>query len=143
MEPVRLEIAPEENLDYVRSDNFITGTLSVQLITPIIERTASFGALLPSVLRRGTMSHPDMRSLSTALDLLYGSMLAWGVRLDLPLQAETMDGCTIYTVNAGDLVACFSEGITDKVVAAMADKSPLRVLFRDACFKDDAQKICI
>ena len=115
MEPVRLEIAPEVNLDYVRSDKFKTGTLSVQLITPINERTASFGALLPSVLRRGTMSHPDMRSLSTALDLLYGSMLAWGVRLDLPLQTEIVDGCTIYTVNEGDLVACFSEGITDKV----------------------------
>ena len=54
MEPVRLEIAPEVNLDYVHSDKFKTGTLSVQLITPINEKTASFGALLPSVLRRGT-----------------------------------------------------------------------------------------
>ena len=80
MEPVRLEIAPEVNLDYVRSDKFKTGTLSVQLITPINERTASFGALLPSVLRRGTMSHPDMRSLSTALDLLYGSSIGCTVR---------------------------------------------------------------
>lgn len=79
----------------------------------------------------------------TDLDLLYGAMLAWGVRLDLPLQTETVDGCTVYPVNEGDLVACFSEGITDKVVAAMADKSPLRVLFRDACFKEDAQKINI
>lgn len=79
----------------------------------------------------------------TDLDLLYGAMLAWGVCLDLPLQTETVDGCTVYTVNEGDLVACFSEGITDKVVAAMADKSPLRVLFRDACFKEDAQKINI
>ena len=73
MEPVRLEIAPEVNLDYVRSDKFKTGTLSVQLITPINEKTASFGALLPSVLRRGTMSHPDMRSLSTALDCSMGN----------------------------------------------------------------------
>lgn len=79
----------------------------------------------------------------TDLDLLYGAMLAWGVRLDLPLQTETVDGCTVYTVNEGDLVACFAEGITDKVVAAMADKSPLRVLFRDACFKEDARKINI
>lgn len=79
----------------------------------------------------------------TDLDLLYGAMLAWGVRLDLPLQTETVDGCTVYIVNEGDLVACFSEGITDKVVAAMADKSPLRVLFRDTCFKEDAQKINI
>lgn len=80
MEPVRLEIAPEVNLDYVRSDKFKTGTLSVQLITPINEKTVSFGALLPSVLRRGTMSHPDMRSLSTALDLLYGSSIGCTVR---------------------------------------------------------------
>lgn len=40
-------------------------------------------------------------------------------------------------------MACFAEGITDKVVATMAEKSPLRVLFRDACFKEDAQKINI
>lgn len=85
----------------------------------------------------------NIKSDRTDLDLLYGAMLAWGVRLDLPLQTETVDGCTIYTVNEGDLVACFAEGITDKVVAAMADKSPLRVLFRDACFKEDAQKINI
>lgn len=85
----------------------------------------------------------NIKADRTDLDLLYGSMLAWGVRLDLPLQTEIVDGCTIYTVNEGDLVACFSEGITDKVVAAMAGKSPLRVLFRDACFKEDAQKINI
>lgn len=85
----------------------------------------------------------NIKADRTDLDLLYGSMLAWGVSLDLPLQTETVDGCTIYTVNEGDLVACFSEGITDKIVAAMADKSPLRVLFHDACFKEDAQKINI
>lgn len=79
----------------------------------------------------------------TDLDLLFGAMLAWGVTLDLPMSKETVDGCTIYTVNNGDLVACFSEGITDKVVAAMADKTPLRVLFRDSCFAQDSQKINI
>ena len=80
MEPVRCEIAPEVCLNYVRSDKFKTGTLSLQLITPLSEETASFGALLPSVLRRGTMEHPDMRSLSTALDLLYGSSIGCTVR---------------------------------------------------------------
>lgn len=85
----------------------------------------------------------NIKADRTDLDLLYGSMLAWGVQLDLPLQTEVVDGCTIYTVNEGDLVACFAEGITDKVVATMAEKSPLRILFRDACFKEDAQKINI
>ena len=77
----------------------------------------------------------------TDLDLLFGAMLAWGMTLDLPMSSETVDGSTIYTVNNGDLVACFTEGITDKVVAAMAAKSPLRVVFRDSCFAQDAQKI--
>ena len=77
------------------------------------------------------------------LDLLFGSMLAWGVQLDMPMTAEQVDGCTVYTVNEGDLVACFSAPITDKVVQTIADKRPLRILFRDSCFPQDAQKINI
>ena len=79
----------------------------------------------------------------TDLDLLFGSMLAWGVQLDMPMTTEQVDACTVYTVNEGDLVACFSAAITDKVIQAMADKMPLRILFRDSCFTDDAQKINI
>jgi adenine-specific DNA-methyltransferase len=107
----------------------------------------------------------------TELDLLYGCMVDWGVPLSLPLTKETIDaadghtlakdngtiadghkgrtlqadgnGVTVYTVNDGDLVACFGKPITDKVVKAMADKAPLRVLFRDSCFEKDEQKINI
>ena len=85
----------------------------------------------------------NIKADRTDLDLLFGAMLAWGVQLDMPMNKEVVDGCTIYTVNNGDLVACFSEGITDKVVTAMASKMPLRVLFRDSCFTQDAQKINI
>ena len=85
----------------------------------------------------------NIKADRTDLDLLFGAMLAWGVTLDLPMTSETVDGCTIYTVNDGDLVACFSENITDNVVTAMAGKMPLRVLFRDSCFTQDAQKINI
>lgn len=49
----------------------------------------------------------------------------------------------IYTVNDGDLVACFAEKVTNSVVKAMADKQPLRVIFRDSCFEQDADKINI
>ena len=85
----------------------------------------------------------NIKADRTDLDLLFGSMLAWGVQLDMPMTTEQVDGCTVYTVNEGDLVACFSDNITDKVVSAMADKMPLRILFRDSCFTDDAQKINI
>lgn len=79
----------------------------------------------------------------TELDLLYGCMVNWGVQLSLPLSTDTIDGVTVYTVNDGDLVACFGKPITDKVVKAMADKAPLRILFRDSCFEKDEQKINI
>lgn len=77
------------------------------------------------------------------LDLLFGCMLDWGVQLSLPMTQEVVDGKTIYTVNEGDLVACFAENVSEDVVKAMADKMPLRVIFRDSCFAQDADKINI
>ena len=77
------------------------------------------------------------------LDLLFGCMLDWGVQLSLPMNQEVVDGKTIYTVNDGDLVACFAENVSEDVVKAMADKMPLRVIFRDSCFAQDADKINI
>ena len=79
----------------------------------------------------------------TDLDLLFGSILAWGLQLDMPMETEEVDGCKIYTVNDGDLVACFATNVTDKVIEAMAEKSPLRVLFSDSCFATDDKKINI
>lgn len=77
------------------------------------------------------------------LDLLFGSMLSWGVPLSLsqPLQKQVVDGCTIYNVTDGELVACFAEEVSEAVVRAMATMQPERVLFRDSCFAEDKMKI--
>ncbi len=80
MEPIRRELAPQMYFNYIHAEKFKTGTLSVQLITPLEEKTAGFAALLPSVLRRGTTAHPDMRALSGALDRLYGASVGCTVR---------------------------------------------------------------
>ena len=85
----------------------------------------------------------NIKSDRTDLDLLFGCMLDWGVQLSLPMTTEEVDGKKIYTVNEGDLVACFAEKVTDNVVRAMAEKQPLRVIFRDSCFERDADKINI
>lgn len=85
----------------------------------------------------------NIKSDRNDLDLLFGSILAWGLQLDLPMETEKVDGCKIYTVNEGDLVACFAEKVNDKVIEAMAEKEPLRVLFRDSCFDSDDKKINI
>lgn len=85
----------------------------------------------------------NIKSDRTDLDLLFGCMLDWGVQLSLPMTTEEVDGKMIYTVNEGDLVACFADKVTDNVVRAMAEKQPLRVIFRDSCFERDADKINI
>ena len=85
----------------------------------------------------------NIKSDRTDLDLLFGCMLDWGVQLSLPMTTEEVEGKKIYTVNEGDLVACFDEKVTDNVVRAMAEKQPLRVIFRDSCFERDADKINI
>lgn len=83
----------------------------------------------------------NVKSDRTDLDLLFGAMLSWGVQLSLPMTSEEVDGKMIYVVNNGDLVACFADDITENIVKAMADKQPLRVLFRDSCFGRDDAKI--
>ena len=85
----------------------------------------------------------NIKSDRTDLDLLFGCMLDWGVQLSLPMTTEEVDGKKIYTINEGDLVACFADKVTDNVVRAMAEKQPLRVIFRDSCFERDADKINI
>lgn len=85
----------------------------------------------------------NVKSDRDDLDLLFGCILDWGLKLSLPMSSEKVDGKMIYTVNDGDLVACFADKVTDSVVKAMADKQPLRVIFRDSCFEQDADKINI
>ena len=83
----------------------------------------------------------NVKSDRTDLDLLFGAMLSWGVQLSLPMTSEKVDGKMIYSVNDGDLVACFAEDITETIIKTMAEKQPLRVLFRDSCFTRDDAKI--
>lgn len=85
----------------------------------------------------------NIKTERTELDLLFGAMLSWGVPLSLsqPMQTTEVDGCTIYNVNDGDLVACFAEAVTEAAVRAMAAMLPERVLFRDSCFAEDKMKI--
>lgn len=77
----------------------------------------------------------------TDLDLLFDCMLRWGVELSLPMTKTKADGCTIHNVNDGDLVACFDGVITDKVIDAIAEMNPLRIVFRDSSFEEASEKM--
>ena len=83
----------------------------------------------------------NIKSDRSDLDLLYACLLDWGVEINLPHSAETLDGCTIHNVDDGALVACFNENVPDTVIRRMADLHPLRAVFRDSSFASDDSKI--
>ena len=77
----------------------------------------------------------------TDLDLLFGVMVDWGVPLSLPHITEKMDGKNVHFVNETDLVACFDDSIPESVVRNIAQRKPLRVVFRDSSFGSSPEKI--
>lgn len=79
----------------------------------------------------------------TPEDLLFQVMLDWGVDLSLPIATETIQGKEVFFVDGNALVACFDAagGVDEALVKALASREPLRVVFRDAGFRDSAAKI--
>ena len=80
MEVTRTKLAEGMYLTYLPARKFKTSVLSAQFVTPLGRETASALALLPAVLRRGTVSCPDMGALSARLDRLYGARIDYTVR---------------------------------------------------------------
>ena len=76
----RRELFPGVWLRAVHTNKFKSSYLSVTLLTPLDKKTAGANALIPEVLRRGSAIHPDMESLSAALDELYGGAVEPAVR---------------------------------------------------------------
>ena len=75
------------------------------------------------------------------LDLLYGCILEWGLPLSMEYSSEIVNGVTVHDYNDGDLIACFADSITEEVIRIIANKKPLRVVFRDSTFINSPSKI--
>lgn len=79
----------------------------------------------------------------TPEDLLFQVMLDWGVDLALPIAKQAIQGKDVLLVDGNALAACFDAqgGIDEDFVKELAKVQPLRVVFRDAGFKDSSVKI--
>ena len=77
----------------------------------------------------------------TDLDLLFGCLIEWGLPLSLPYKSEQLGGCTVHTYNDGDLIACFDANVPESVVKEIAQRKPLRAVFRDSGFASSPEKI--
>lgn len=80
MKETRIKITDGVYLTYLPTRKFKTGLLSAQFMTPLEQGTVAANALLPAILRRGTVRFPDMKSLSAELDGLYGAEIEYTVR---------------------------------------------------------------
>ena len=83
----------------------------------------------------------NIKSDRSGLDLLYGSFLSWGVPLDEDIKTENIDGEELFIVREGYLVALFGTKVTDAIMDRIAELDPQRILFRDATFSSDEEKI--
>ncbi|EQB9713150.1 DNA methyltransferase, partial [Yersinia enterocolitica] len=79
----------------------------------------------------------------TPEDLLFQVMLDWGVDLALPINKQSIQGKDVFFVDGNALAACFdaSGSIDEAFVKELAKYQPLRVVFRDAGYKNSAIKI--
>lgn len=76
----------------------------------------------------------------TGLDLLNQVMLTWGMPLDLTIDTETVGHSTVYNVDDDSLIACFDQ-VDEAIVRQIAQKQPLRAIFRDESFANSSDKI--
>lgn len=77
----------------------------------------------------------------TAEDVLVQVMLDWGLKLSLPIAVEALGGHTVHSVDDDALLACFDTDISMELIRAMAERQPLRAVFRDDAFETDAERI--
>ena len=85
----------------------------------------------------------------TAEDLLTQVILDLGLELTLQIETKKILGNTVFIVQTNALVACFDTDIDFKtcaeqgrsIVDTISDLKPLKVVFKDASFKDDKDRI--
>lgn len=88
-----------------------------------------------------TQLESNIKDDRTDLDLLFGCLIEWGLPLSLPYKSEQLGGCTVHTYNDGDLIACFDANVPESVVKEIAQRKPLRAVFRDSGFASSPEKI--
>lgn len=92
MEVLQKELLPGVTLTALRTDKFKSSCLSLTLMAPMEAETVTANALLPAVLRRGSRVHPNLESLSAALDDLCGGALEPRVRQQGEIQCIGFTG---------------------------------------------------
>ena len=76
----------------------------------------------------------------TPEDLLTQVILDLGFTLDLRIEKKELQGNAVYFVAGNALVACFDNSIDFGIVDDIAQYEPLKVVFKDASFKEEQDR---
>src|SRR5690554_5562771 len=97
----------------------------------------------PSELKQDQLDllESNIKEDRTPEDLLTQVILDLGLELTLPIETKQISGNTVFIVQTNSLIACFDNDIDFKIVDTIADLKPLKVVFKDASFKDDKDRI--
>jgi len=74
-------------------------------------------------------------------DLLIQVMLDLGLELSLPIEQKQILGNSVYIVQTNALVACFDKDMNFDIMDHIAGLKPYKVVFRDASFMHDKDRI--
>lgn len=81
-------------------------------------------------------------------DLLFQVLLDWGLELTMPINVEQIAGHEVYFVEGGlGLIACFDTSISPTLIRNLAARAAMqagggtRIVFRDAAFDSDDERI--
>lgn len=83
----------------------------------------------------------NIKSDRTAEDLVFQILIDWGIDLTSKVETVKIQKHEIILVENNTLVACFEEKLTEQILVEVANLLPLRVVFRDDVFLNDAAKI--
>ena len=74
-------------------------------------------------------------------DILTQVVLNLGLELSLPIEQKDVLGNTVFIVQTNALVACFDDKINFNIIDEIAELKPFKVVFKDASFVDDKDRI--
>jgi adenine-specific DNA-methyltransferase len=97
----------------------------------------------PAELKQDLMSNleSNIKEDRTPEDLLTQVILDLGLELSLPIETKKMLKNTVFIVQTNALVTCFDKDIDFTIVDSIAVLKPFKVVFKDASFKDDKDRI--
>jgi len=115
-EETRSQLLPGVFLTCIQTKKFKSSVLSMTFLTPLRPETAAANALIPYLLRRGSEAHPDLRSISAALDRLYGGTIEPMVRKKGEVQCLGLGGSFL-----DDSYTLDGSGILDQAAELMGE----------------------